>query len=322
MSRSILIILIVAALAGQAPGRTNEMLAVTLSGPGQSRTIQFELAQPAHVSFQAFFPPTELGSLNFAVTDHAGQSVDAKWPRVLAKGKYTLTVSATGASPESFPLKISAAVPLDPYEPNDTRETASRVRVPLRAAIELHGRRYPDWFRFQIDSPHVLSVHLRPRKKTTVHFAVTDSEGKVLYATSHWADYLGARYVMAEPGEYFLEVWSVQSGAWTVDVELALYEWAPDATARGGFIALGMKPDSADFTQISLIAGATGITVVETLEPEVMRRELSVAIKAKPAGTADGSGLGWLWIVLLIAVLVAVGGAVLVRRRMRDRPAP
>jgi hypothetical protein len=103
-------------------------------------------------------------------------------------------------------------------------------------------------------------------------------------------------------------------------MELALYDSAPGATARGGFIALGMKPDSPDFTQISLIAGATGISMVETLQPEVMQRELSGAIKVRPAGTGGGPGLVWLWIALLI-VLAAVVGAVVVWRRSRARAA-
>jgi len=295
-----------------ASGQIDEMIPMTLELDGQVENIPFELEAPAIVEIWAFFPPAEVGAVKFVVTDAEGREVNVAPPRVAAAGKYNLAVSSAGKSTDSFNVKIGTSEPLDRHEPNDTRQTAATVELPLRTNIELHGRTNPDWFRFKVGQPYVLSVHVQPGGGAKAHFAVTDAEGKELYKTSNTWDYSGARYVRVTPGEYCLKIWQPYSGPAYAELELALYAPSGGAGNRGGFIAVGMKSDSPDLNQLSIIAGTSGVGLIETISPEIMKAELvdAVAIKEKSAErAAEEGGSAWVVWIIVLAVLAAGGAA-------------
>jgi len=291
-----------------AGAQSDEMIPLTIDTDGHMVDIPFDLDKPAAVSIQAFFPPAELGAIKFAVTDAAGEVVNIAPPRILAPGSYSVAISASGVSSEPFSVKIGVSEPLDPYEPNDTRETASRIELPLRTVIKVDPGKNLDWFKFTIDQAYVLSVHLRARGGASITFKVVDAEGKILYQTASQWDSAGARYASLTTGEYYLAIGPATSSV-QVEMELSLYD--PDGIGgeKGGFIAVGMKEGSPGLKQLMLIANTTGKSLVETVSPEIMKVELLEAVKEKPVETVTkGSGAWITWLVILL-ILVVSGGA-------------
>jgi len=311
------VVLVVASAAGAQIG---EMISLTIETAGHVEEIPFDIDKPAAVSIQAFFPPVELGEIKFVVTAAAGKTVNVAPPKILAPGSYSVAVSASGASPESFSIKIGAFEPVDPYEPNDTRQTASPITLPLRTVIQVdRGADNLDWFKFTIDRAYVLSIHLRPRGSSTVNFRVVDAEGKDVYKTASTWNTLGARYVALAAGEYCLVI-GPAGGSTPTEVELALFD-PSGAGDKGGFIAVGMDKGSAGLEQLALIARTTGKGLIETVSPEIMKAELLEAVKEKPVASAKrADGGSWvIWLVILL-ILVAGGGAVLwMRAWFKDR---
>lgn len=299
-------VLTVSAAAG---AQSDEMIPLTIDTAGHVEDVPFDLDKPAAVSMQAFFPPAELGAIKFAVTDAAGEAVNIAPPKILAPGSYSVAVSASGVSPESFNIKIRTSEPVDPYEPNDTRQTASRIVLPLRTVIRVdRGEENLDWFKFTVDRAYVLSVHLRTRGGTAVKFKVVDAEGKTLYQTASTWDSLGARYASLTAGEYYLAIGPAGSSV-HAEMELALYD--PTSVGdNGGFIAVGMAEGSPALKQLMLIANTTGKGLIETVSPEIMKAELLEAVKEKPVEIAESAGPGgWIiWLVILL-ILAGSGGA-------------
>jgi hypothetical protein len=302
----IAVVLVFGTIAGAQSG---EMIPLTIDTAGHVEDIPFDLDKPAAVSIQAFFPPAELGKIKFAVTNEAGQAVNIAPPKILAPGSYSVAVSAAGASPESFSVKIGVWEPVDPYEPNDTRETASLIELPLRTVIRTDsGANNLDWFKFSIDQTYVLSIHLIPRSGRTVNFRVVDAEGKDVYkAASKWTS-RGARYVSLVAGEYYL-AFGASGGSVPAEVELALFDPVGSGGKAGGFITVGMKEGSPALNQLKLIARTTGKGLVEAVDPEAMKAELLEAIKEASVETAKARGIS-AWIVWVVILLLAVcGGA-------------
>ena len=299
----------VLAVSAAAVAQSDEMIPLTIDVEGHVEDVPFDLDKPAAVSIQAFFPPAELGAIKFAVTDAAGKEVSIAPPKILAPGSYSVAVSASGASPDSFSIKIRTSEPVDPYEPNDTRETASPITLPLRTVIKVdRGAENLDWFKFAVDQAYVLSVHLRARGGAYVKFKVVDAEGKILYQTASEWDSAGARYASLTAGEYYLAIGPAVSSV-QAEMELGLYD--PTGVGdKGGFIAVGMKEGSPALKQLMLIANTTGKALVETVSPEIMKAELLEAVKEKPVETAKGGGTGgWgTWLIILL-ILAASGGA-------------
>jgi len=319
-------VLTLLAVCTAASGQVNEMIPLTLELDGQVENVQFELEAPAIVEVRAYLPPPEVGTPKFVITDAGGKEVSIDPPRVTPAGKYNLAISAAGKSTDSFNIKIAASEPLDRYEPNDTRQTAAKLTLPLRTNIELHNRPNSDWFRFTIDRPYVLSVHVRPRGSAKAHFAVTDAEGKELYKTSNTWDYSGARYVSVTGGEYYLEVWKPYSGAVQAELELSLY--APSGGTggkkdkKGGFIAVGMKKDSPDLNQLSVIAETAGVELVEAISPEIMKAELVDAVAAEetsPEEAVSRDGGAWVTWLAVLGILATAGGAAFWWFRVKPR---
>ena len=315
--RTVLCIAAVLSVTAIAGAQVNEMIPLTIDTEGQVEDIPFDLDKPALMGIRAFFPPAELGAIKFIVTDDAGQAVNFAPPKVLAPGSYSVAVSASGASPESFSIKIGAYEPVDPYEPNDTRETASPITMPLRTVIRVdRGADNLDWFKFTIDQAYVLSIDLRPRRSASVDFRVVDAEGKDVYKAASTSTSRGARYASLAAGEYYL-VFS--GGSADVEVELALYDPA-GVGDKGGFIAVGMKAGSPALEQLMLIAKTTGKGLVETVSPEIMKAELLEAVKEKPVETAKPDGGGWGTWLIIVLILAATGGAGFwMRMRFKDR---
>lgn len=309
------------ALSAAAGAQSDEMIPLTIDTVGHVEDIPFDLDKPAAVSIQAFFPPAELGAIKFVVTDAAGEPVNIAPPKILAPGSYSVAVSASGASPENFSIKIGTSEPFDPYEPNDTRETASLIELPLRTVITVDsGANNIDWFKFTVDQAYVLSVHFRARGGTIVKFKVVDAEGESLYETASDWDSAGARYVSLTAGEYYLAVWA-SSGSVQAEVELALYDPTGAVGDNGGFIAVGMVEGSAGLGQLMLIAKATGKGLIETVSPEIMKAELLEAVKEKPAETAKVQGPGdWgTWLVILLILGASGGAGFWMRTRFKER---
>ena len=318
---TVLCVVTVLAVAATAGAQSDEMIPLTIDIDGHIEDIPFDLDKPAAVSIQAFFPPAELGEIKFAVTDAVGEAVNIAPPKILSPGSYSVAVSASGVSPDSFSIKIGASEPVDPYEPNDTRETASPITLPLRTVIRVDpGVGNLDWFKFTVDQAYVLSVHLRARGGTVVKFKVVDTEGKSVYeTTSNW-DSAGARYASLTAGEYYLAI-GPAAGSVHAEMELALYDPAGIGGEKGGFIAVGMKEGSPGLKQLMLIANTTGKALVETVSPEIMKAELLEAVKEKPVETAQGEGPGgWItWLVILLILAASGGAGYWMRGRFKER---
>ena len=314
------------AVAAGAAGQSDQMIPVTLDAAGHVVEIPFDLDKPSAVSIQAFFPPAELGALTLAVTDAKGAAVTIAPPKILKPGSYSVAVSAAGASAESFSVMIGVSEPLDPYEPNDSQETASSIELPLRTVITVdRGAGNLDWFKFTVDQDYLLSVHLTSRNGSAVDFKVLDAKGKSLYQTASTWDSKGARYASLQGGQYYLVV-GPASSAGAVEMELGLYDPVGVAGNNGGFIAVGMKEGSAGLNQLTLIAKTSGKGLIETIDPEIMKAELIAAVKEKPPEIAPPpSSSRWLsWIIVLI-FLAAVGGASFWMRskfKPSDQPQP
>jgi len=314
---------VLAAITAAAGAQSGEMVSVTLDSPGHVEDIPFEIDKPSAVSAMAYFPPAEVGAVNFAVTDADGKPVKFAHPKVLKPGSYSLAVSAAGVSDDSFSVKIDISEPIDVYEPNDTQETATSITLPLRTVIGVdHGAENLDWFKFSVDQPYLLSVHLRTRRGSSVSFKVLDSEGASLYATaSRWGS-SGARYASLEAGEYYLVVGPASSSD-TAEMELGLYDPVAVVGDNGGFIAVGMTEGSAGLNQLTLIAKTSGKGLVETLSPEIIKAELMEAVKDKPA-EADKGSASREWIIWSIIILVLAGsgvGGFYLRARFKARDA-
>ena len=310
----------VLAVAVAAGAQIDEMIPLTIDTAGHVEEIPFDLVKPAVVSIQAFFPPAELGEIKFSVTGASGKTVNVAPPKILAPGSYSVAVSASGASEERFNIKIGTFEPVDPYEPNDTRETAAPITLPLRTVIQVdRGADNVDWFKFSIDQAYVLSIHLRPRGSATVNFRVVDAEGKDVYKDASAWNSLGARYVSLAAGEYCLVIGPAGSSTQT-EVELAVVDPA-GAGDKGGFIAVGMDKGSTGLEQLALIAKTTGKGLIETVSPEIMKAELLEAVKEKPAEAAkraDGGSRG-IWLVILLILAVSGGAGFWMRARFKDR---
>jgi len=313
------VMLVIPSLAGAQVG---EMVSVSIDAPGHVVDIPFELDKPSAVSVQAFFPPADVGQIKFTVTDDADQPVDITPPKILKPGAYSVAVSASGVSSESFSVKIGVFEPADAYEPNDTQQTATPITLPLRTVIVSdRGSDNLDWFKFSIDQAYLLSVHLRTRRGSSVRFKVVDAEGKSFYETSSSWDSAGARYASLAPGQYYLVVGPASSSD-TTEMELALYDPVGVAGDSGGFIALGMKEGSAGLNQLMLIAKTSGKGLVETLSPEVMKAELVEAVKDKPVETKEEESSGRLFFWLVTLLLLAASGAAgfWMKSRFKKRP--
>jgi hypothetical protein len=323
--QTVLCVATLLAIAAAAPAQSGEMISVTLDSPGHVEEIPFELEKPSVVSVSAFFPAAELGAVSFAVTDADGNPVKFAAPKVLKPGSYSAAVSAAGVSDDSFSVKIDVSEPNDVYEPNDTIETATSITLPLRTVIGIdRGADNLDWFKFSVDQPYLLSVHLRTRGGSSVSFRVLDAEGKILYKTASTWDSAGARYASLTPGEYHLVVGPGAAGE-TAEMELALYD--PDAAVSdtGGFIAIGMDEASDALNQLSLIAKTSGKGLVETLSPEIIKAELLEAVKDKPVEAEPQGGayewLLWLGVVLILAGSGTAGFWMRAKFRARDKAA-
>jgi hypothetical protein len=315
--RSVLCVAAVLAVTAAARAQSDEMISLTIDTDGHVEDIPFDLDKPAAVSIQAFFPPAELGEIKFTVTAAAGEGVNIAPPKTLSPGSYSVAVSASGASPESFSIKIRTSEPVDSYEPNDTRETASPITLPLRTVITVdRGADNLDWFKFTVDQAYVLSIHLRARGSAGVSFKVVDAEGKDIYKGAS----AGARYVSLDAGEYYLAFGPAGSSMQT-EVELALYDPAGVVGDKGGFIAVGMKEGSAGLDQLMLIAETTGKALIETISPEIMKAELLEAVKKKPVETAKAEGPGgWItWLVILLILAASGGAGFWMRTRFKER---
>ncbi|MCP4376346.1 MAG: hypothetical protein GY794_09250 [bacterium] len=299
--------------------QNNEMIPLTIDTAGHVEDIPFDLDKPSAVSIQAFFPPAELGKIKFAVTNESGQAVNIASPKILAPGSYSVAVSASGASPESFSVKIGVAEPLDSYEPNDTRETASPIELPLRTVIRTDsGRDNLDWFKFRIGQAYVLSIHIIPRSGGTVNFRVIDADGKDVYKAASTRTSRGARYVSLVAGEYYL-TFGAAGGSVNTELELGLFDPTSGGGAEGGFIAVGMKEGSDALGQLKLIAKTTGKGLVESVDPEVMKAELMEAVREHSGETAGTWGLGWIiWVTVPLLVFGVAGFWLRCRFRQHD----
>lgn len=305
-------------VAAAAAAGTNEMIPVKLTNEEQVETIPFELGRASLVRIRTFFPPASLGAVKLTIADAAGKAVDLSKTPILKRGKYTLSISAAGTADEAFPVKIEAREPLDRFEPNDTRDTAASVTLPLRAIIELHDAGRPDWLRIHIDQPGILSIHTRPLAAGVVpHYMVTDAKEAVLYKTVEPWDHFGARYVRGEPGDYYLKFWKQGSRPAFVEVELALYIPSSGAGVTGGLVAVGMKDDSPDMQQFALIAEAAGQPIVKALSPESLERELALTLAAPPVELEPSSG-GSLVLLVVLCAAVVIAAVLVVRWRRRS----
>ena len=308
------------ALVASADAQSGEMIQVTIDTAGHVEDIPFDIDKPAAVSVQAFFPPTELGEIKFAVTDADGKAVSIASPKVLGPGAYSVAVSAAGVSSDSFSVKIGVSEPLDAYEPNDTREKASRIELPLRTVIKVdRGQGNFDWFKFSIDQAYVLSIHLRPKGSASVDFRVVDTEGKDVYKAASTSTSRGARYASLVAGEYYL-VLSASGYSVDTEMELALFDPVGFGGDNGGFIAVGMKEGSVGLDQLTLIAKTSGKTLVETISPEIMKAELLEAVKEKPVETAKvGGSVAWiLWVAIILILLAGAGTGYWMYKRPKE----
>ena len=316
------VVLCAALLAIIAPAlaQSGQMIPVTIENVGDIEEIPFELEKLGGVSVQEFFPPEALGAVSFAVTGADGKPVNITYPKTLRPGSYSVAVSAVGSSPESFSVKIDISEPSDSYEPNDTRQTASEIKLPLRTVIQANrGADNLDWFKFSIERAYVLSVHFRNRTGGRIYFRVVDSEGKDVYKSGSSSQ--GARYASLAAGQYYLAVGS--SGSSTTEMELALYDPVGMAGERGGFIAVGMKDGSEALEQLKIIASTTGKPLVKTLSAEKIKKELQDAVKQATIESPEKEKSSrWLvWLIVILVLALSGAGGFWMRAKLRNRDA-
>lgn len=300
-----------------------EMVEVTLREPGASVRVEFTLESPAYVEAIAYFPPTELGSVGFEFQRADGTPVAYAWPEVWPAGDYAAIVRAGGASETPFPVRIAATDPLDPFEPNDTREQAAEVTAPLRARVRLQAGN-EDWYRIRVPRAGILSVQVRPdAPSVTLNYTVSRPDGTVAYTTAEWFHHRGARYVGVEAGDYSLQLFDHGQTDSFATMSMGLYSPPASEGRAGGLMAVGVSPDSADWNQLTLLGRAAGHPLRETFTVEEIERELARVV-AGPAETASSArarrARGGAWGFMLLALVIGAGAVAWMVRTTR-RPA-
>jgi hypothetical protein len=156
----------------------------------------------------------------------------------LPLGVYYLRV--TGEIPDCYELSLFAyPIPTDPYEPNNTPQSAAPIEVPSSGIFGcIHPEGDFDFFRFTLDSESELVI----RADTVENLALYDAAGDLVAE---------GPYTLAgnlEAGEYFLGLtpsWRICYWLW-IDL---LSQPCPDADADGICNGLDNCPSTANSSQ-------------------------------------------------------------------------
>jgi hypothetical protein len=290
--RLTLALLLVLGVGAPARAQVDEMISVRLDKSGATRTIPFSLAEPRILRMQAYFPPTEVGEVFFQLKDAADKEVAWDGDRTVPAGEYHVVVSARGASPQDFPVKIlSDSLPV----PDAGRDAKSATRLPLGSRVHTRLRVESEAAWFRIDPAHagILSVQVRLSSgQGTPMFAIMGPDKKPLYRTGGSKEYLGARYAPVEAGKrYYLKLWADLGGGAIVELETMVFGLRPGK--GGGLAAMGVPDGSELMGQLDLVAQATGTRLTKAETPQQLRRELEEAMGVRPPGSGWAVA-GWI----------------------------
>lgn len=293
---------------------------VRLDDEGRA-TLRFRTEHIGRLRADIFSTPDTAGQITVSFRDPNAAPTSGKTAvrsPIWDAGRYEADVQAANPGSAIVQLRVSVDIPLDEFEPNDTRETAARVEIPFEGVIRISNGD-PDWFRVDPPTGGVLGIHLHrynPQQLDGPRFRVFEGDGTLLLesAEAFWG-YRGMRYVRATGRPLYIEASAPNNfGENDVDafmgLEIVLYrpEGAP-ASARS-LVTLSLEGEDPSMFQLDLVGEAIGVDTVAANEAGGVARELDTAIR--------GRKVNWgIAIAGLLALLVLGGGGYFVWRRTR-----
>ncbi len=302
---------------------------IRLDENGQA-ILRFETPRPGIASFDVFAAAPELGALT--LTQSSEEAIDSKLaeagatvamdPVSLPAGRHRLLLQAQGESGgrgHQIQGRLRIDPPGDPFEPNDTPETATRIELPVREILDLTSGD-TDWFRVDPPGPGYLGVQLFASSSYAgPQIEVRREDGEILLQTVlDNASWLGMRYLETDGRPLLVGVRETYAGSMGPSFpikRLDIVHYRADIALQGGFITLPGGPDTAVTDQLALIADALGAEAVSADQATIVTAELNRATQGRTEGRAS------LWMGLLLAALVFAAGAVLgfgARRALSD----
>lgn len=259
----------------------------SISGGTQAVPLRFKLQldEPAEFTVDLIYDTTKVVPYHMVITDADGSS----WPRAkfwavpqplrrinhqqtarhLPSGDYAISLYRTRPAEDEVTVVFATSFPNDGFEPNDTRELARRLELPVQAAALSMFPEDNDWFYFEVTEPGIFEITGAPAPDTewrnvgwpTVSSASEDGPTVAYY----FAETGFARYWLAEAGRYFIEM-QPKSGrrvSWFMDLE---FMPAPSAVddSNTDFYVLGLEPGeelSGTLSNVASIGGGESIAV-------------------------------------------------------------
>jgi hypothetical protein len=293
------------------PVETDTMLEVLLDRPRAVFVGDFQLREPQHVTLRSYFPARELGSISQRLLDEKGDEVALRGSPLLPAGWYRLEVRAQGRSEEPFHFKVITAPRREVVRPaeaetantNVDAESADRLHLPDRRILKVDRVRPQHWFRFEVDEKGFLLFRLEGRNgRPQAQLLVQDAEGGAIPYRTVNSDRGNALYARAEPGSYHLKVWTEPApgvGEAGSEVLLTTRFRSSDYRAVGGVgvLTIGLDEDSRAMEELSFMADATGLPLIQTFTADDIQWVLAKAI-------GDELGPRPVWASLAIAALI------------------
>jgi hypothetical protein len=293
------------------PIETDTMLEVLLDQPGAVFTGDFELREPGHVTLRSYFPATELGTISQKLLDENGDEVALRGAPLLAAGWYRLEIRAEGHSPDPLHYKVITSPRREVQRPpeeeiantNVDAESADLLPLPDRRIFKVDRVRPQHWFRFEIDEKGFLLLRLEGRNGAPqANLQVRDAEGSPIPSRTVNSDLGNALYARIEPGSYHLQVWTEPApevGEAGSEVLLTARFRSSDYRAVGGVgvLTIGLDDDSGAMDELSFMADATGLPLIQTYTADDIEWVLAKAI-------GDELGPRPVWASLAIALLI------------------
>lgn len=290
---------------------------VRLGDDGRA-VLRFRTEHTGRLRGDIFAAPTEAGVINVTFRERSASDDENKTetlPTVWEPGRYEAVVQAVNPGAALVQLRVSVDIPLDEFEPNDTRETAMRVDLPFAGVLRLSAGD-SDWFRVNPDSGGIVGVHLHTSYSYSgPRIGIFDADGNQLLLTeaTQWG-HRGMRYVRATGRPLFIQLTDTNTygegdanAFKTVEIVQYSPEGAP-ASARS-LVTLSLESDDPSIFQLDLIGDAIGVETVAADEAESVAQELETAIRGRRGGW------GWFGLILLLLLVAGGGGYFFWRHR-------
>lgn len=307
--------LLVAPSAAQAQNRTqavdpDRIEDVQLDDEGRA-TLRFRTDDVGRLHADIFSAPDTAGQISVNFRDpNAPAPTERAAPAspVWAPGRYEADVQAANPGSAMIQLRINVDIPLDEYEPNNTRDTATRVDLPFEGIIRLAADD-PDWIRVDPPAGGVLGVHLHATGALDgPRIRIYEGGGTLLLQSeaTFWG-YRGMRYVRATGRPLYIELTDTNTfgeGDANAFKTLEIVHYSPEGapSSARSLVTLSLEGEDPSTFQLDLVGEAIGVETVAANEADSVARELDTAIR--------GRKINWGIAVAALLLLLGLGGGV------------